>query len=322
MTEQQDDDPFAALRADDGDAAEPAPSRKAARRAQAETVQSETVQSETAQAESSAGEPAAAESPDLRRPRRKKRSIGSRVVGVFGELLITAGVLVLLFLGWQFSLNGIMLNNQQASDANDLAAGWATSAPSATSAPTPVATDPGTPAPAGFQYGEPPVMGAVENTESFAVMYVPRFGADFKKTIGEGVDPRAVLNNGGAGHYSNSQMPGEVGNFAIAAHRDGWGSPFLKINELQLGDKVYIETQDGWYTYTYRSSEYVTPFGVGVIDPVPQVPDATPVDRLITLTSCNPLYIASERIIAYGVLTDWTPRSVGAPAEIAAIVGA
>ncbi|MCS5723202.1 class E sortase [Herbiconiux sp. CPCC 203407] len=301
MTEQQDDDPFAALRADDGDAAEPVPSRKAARRAQAEA------------------EPAG--DADLRRPRRKKRSIGSRVVGVFGELLITAGVLVLLFLGWQFSLNGIMLNNQQASDANDLAAGWATSAPSATPVPSVTPTDPAALAPS-WPYGEPPVMGAVENTESFAVMYVPRFGADFKKTIAEGVDPRAVLNNGGAGHYSNSQMPGEVGNFAIAAHRDGWGSPFLKINELQLGDKVYIETQDGWYTYTYRSSEYVTPFGVGVIDPVPQVPDATPVDRLITLTSCNPLYIASERIIAYGVLTDWTPRSVGAPAEIAAIVGA
>ncbi|WP_291045350.1 class E sortase [Herbiconiux sp.] len=320
MTEQQDDDPFAALRADDGDAAEPAPSRKAARRAQAESVQSDAAPAENVQAENvQAG---TAESADLRRPRRKKRSIGSRVVGVFGELLITAGVLVLLFLGWQFSLNGIMLNNQQASDANNLAAGWATSAPPETPVPTPVATEPGAPAPADFQYGEPPVMGAIENTESFAVIYVPRFGADFKKTIAEGVDPRAVLNNGGAGHYSNSQMPGEVGNFAIAAHRDGWGSPFLKINELQLGDKVYIETQDGWYTYTYRSTEYVTPFGVGVIDPVPQVPDATPVDRLITLTSCNPLYIASERIIAYGVLTDWTPRSVGAPAEIAAIVGA
>ena len=256
------------------------------------------------------------------RQRRKKRSIGSRVVGVFGELLITAGVLVLLFLGWQFSLNGIMLNNQQASDANNLAQGWATAEPSTpVETPVPTPTDPTSVAPS-FPNGQPPVMGAVENTEAFAVMYVPRFGADFKKTIAEGVDPRAVLNNGGAGHYSNSQMPGDVGNFAVAAHRDGWGSPFLKINELQQGDKIYIETQDGWYTYTYRSSEYVTPFGVGVIDPVPQVPDATPVDRLITLTSCNPLYIASERIIAYGVLTDWTPRSVGAPAEIAAIVGA
>lgn len=266
-----------------------------------------------------------AEQPLRRRDRRAKpaakRSPVSKVVGVFGELLITAGVLVLLFLGWQFSLNGIMLSNQQASDANSLAQSWASEAPPAPT-PTEVPTEAPPTTAATFQYGEPPVIAAPGGGQGFAVMYVPRFGGDFKKTIAEGVDPRTVLNNGGAGHYSTTQMPGEVGNFAIAAHRDGWGSPFLKINELQLGDKIYIETQDGWYTYTYRSSEYVTPYGVGVIDPVPQDPDAVATDRLITLTSCNPLYIASERIIAYGVLTDWTPRSVGAPAEIAGIVGA
>ena len=116
-------------------------------------------------------------------------------------------------------------------------------------------------------------------------------------------------------------MPGEVGNFAIAAHRDGWGSAFIKINELQIGDPIYVETQDGWYTYRYRDTEYVTPYGVGVIDPVPQVEGATAVDRLITLTSCNPLYIASERIIAYGAFESWQPRSAGPPTEIASAVG-
>lgn len=257
--------------------------------------------------------------PPLRRPRKQKRSVFSRVVGVAGELLITAGVLVLLFLGWQFSINGIMLNNQQASDANTLSHSWAGDD---TNSPTPSSTESPAADVATFQYGEPPVIAAPAATEDFAVMYVPRFGADFKKTIAEGVDPRSVLNNGGAGHYPGTQMPGAVGNFAVAAHRDGWGSPFLKINELQVGDPIYVETQDGWYTYTFRGLEYVTPFGVGVIDPVPQVEGATPTDRLITLTSCNPLYIASERIIAYGVLTDWQPRSAGAPAEIAGIVGA
>ncbi|WP_084361426.1 class E sortase [Herbiconiux solani] len=256
----------------------------------------------------------------LKRPRRQKRSMVSRVVGVFGELLITAGVLVLLFLGWQFSLNGIMLSNQQASDANSLSQSWASDTP-ASEAPAPAPSSAAA-APSTFQYGEPPVLATPGNTQEFAVMYVPRFGSDFKKTIAEGVDPRTVLNKGGAGHYGTTQMPGQVGNFAVAAHRDGWGSPFLKINELQVGDPIYIETQDGWYTYTYRGSEYVTPYGVGVIDPVPQSPGATPTDRLITLTSCNPLYVASERIIAYGVLTDWTPRSAGAPAAIAGLVGA
>ncbi|MCS5735357.1 class E sortase [Herbiconiux daphne] len=265
--------------------------------------------------------PEGAQAP-MRRPRKKKRGVFSRIVGVFGELLITAGVLVLLFLGWQFSLNGIMLSNQQASDASSLSQSWASDTPAApASTPSPSASAAPTTAPS-FQYGDPPQLATPSNAQEFAVMYVPRFGSDFKKTIAEGVDPRSVLNNGGAGHYPSTQLPGQVGNFAIAAHRDGWGSPFLKINELQLGDSIYIETQDGWFTYTFRDLEYVTPFGVGVIDPVPQAAGTAPTDRLITLTSCNPLYIASERIIAYGVLTDWQPRSAGAPAEIAGLVGA
>ncbi|MCS5715894.1 class E sortase [Herbiconiux sp. CPCC 205716] len=261
---------------------------------------------------------------ELRRPRRQKRSPVSRVIGVFGELLITAGLLVLLFLGWQFTLNGVILSNQQASDADQLIDGWQNGGASdgATAAPVAPNTD-GTTASPAFAYGEPPAPDAAPgDAEEFAVVYVPRFGSDFKKTIAEGVDPRSVLNKGGAGHYTTTQMPGEVGNFAIAAHRDGWGSPFLKINELQLGDKIYVETQAGWYTYTFRGLEYVTPYGVGVIDPVPQVPNAAPTDRILTMTSCNPLYVASERIIAYSVLTDWTPRSVGAPAEISGLVGA
>jgi len=247
-----------------------------------------------------------------------RRSMATKVVGVFGELLITAGVFVLLFLGWQLWWNSIVLTNEQTSDASSLADDWKLPVVTGTTpTPTPTTTDTAAPA----NYGDPAVMGAPSTGTDFAILYVPRFGADFKRTVAEGVDPHTVLNKGGAGHYEDTQMPGEVGNFAIAAHRDGWGSAFIKINELQIGDPIYVETQDGWYTYRYRDTEYVTPYGVGVIDPVPQVEGATAVDRLITLTSCNPLYIASERIIAYGAFESWQPRSAGPPAEIASVVG-
>jgi sortase A len=249
-----------------------------------------------------------------------KRSVATKVVGVLGELLITAGVFVLLFLGWQLWWNSIVLTNEQASDATSLADDWKLPVVSGTTpTPSPSSSDPAVAAPA--NYGDPAVMGSPSAGADFAILYVPRFGADFKRTIAEGVDPHTVLNKGGAGHYEDTQMPGEVGNFAVAAHRDGWGSAFIKINELQVGDPIYVETQDGWYTYRYRDTEYVTPYGVGVIDPVPQVEGATAVDRLITLTSCNPLYIASERIIAYGAFESWQPRSAGPPAEIASVVG-
>jgi sortase A len=251
---------------------------------------------------------------------RQKRGLGSRIIGVAGELLITAGVFVLLFLGWQLWWNSIVLTNDQASSASTLADQWKTESPSASPTPTPSSTAPAAPtAPVG--QGEPIVMGEPSETTDFAILYVPRFGADFKRTITEGVDPKTVLNKGGAGHYPDTGMPGAVGNFAIAAHRDGWGSAFININELRIGDPIYVETQDGWYTYRFRSSEYVSPFGVGVIDPVPQSDGAPAADRLITLTSCNPLYIASERIIAYGVFESWQPRSAGPPADIAKIVG-
>ena len=247
-------------------------------------------------------------------------SVARAVVGVAGEVLITGGVLVFLFLGWQLWIQGIALNAAQSNDASGLSQQW--SAPTAgptVSAPTTAPSSgaaPGTPG-----ADAPPVMAAPAETKQFAVLYVPRFGADYKRTVAEGVDARTVLNAGGAGHYEQSQMPGAVGNFAIAAHRDGWGSPFIKINELQLGDAIYVETQDGWYTYRFRDLEYVTPEEVGVLSPVPQVTSVAATDRIITLTSCNPLYIASERIIAYGVLESFTPRSAGAPADIAGLTG-
>ena len=93
-----------------------------------------------------------------------------------------------------------------------------------------------------------------------------------------------------------------------------------EIEQLQLGDAIYIQTQDGWYTYRFRDFEHVTPETVGVLAAVPHHPDLQPTDRIVTLTSCNPLYSTAERIIAYGVLESWRPTTTGPPAEIADVV--
>ena len=37
----------------------------------------------------------------------------------------------------------------------------------------------------------------------------------------------------GPGHYVDSAMPGEQGNFALAGHRVGKGSPFLDLDQLR-----------------------------------------------------------------------------------------
>jgi len=232
---------------------------------------------------------------------------------VLGELLVTVGVLVLLFLGWQLWWNDAIMAGQQSRAASDLSARWLEEARATRGdADPPAPGDPG-----------PPVVDTADHAdgEAFAVMYVPRFGADSQRRIAEGTGLN-VLNSTelGVGHYPGTQMPGEVGNFAIASHRSAYGGGMHEIEQLQLGDAIYIQTGDGWYTYRFRDLEYVTPETVEVLAPVPHHPDMAPTDAIITLTSCNPLYSTAERIIAYGVLESWRPAAAGPPAEIADLV--
>lgn len=230
------------------------------------------------------------------------------MIGVLGELLITAGVLVLLFLGWQVWLGNLMISNTQSGEAQALSQSWQRGVPTTPPAPE------GRPDP-----GPPPVESAPANAEQFANLIVPRFGADYSRPVAEGID--ADVLRAGIGHYPGTQTPGEVGNAAFAAHRTGNGQPFFDIEKLQIGDSIYVEMAAGWLRYVVRSLEYVPPTGVGVLDPVPQSPGTAPTDRILTLTSCNPVFTASERIIVYSLYDTWYPRAGGPPPEIAALVG-
>lgn len=239
------------------------------------------------------------------------------ILGVFGELLITAGVVVLLFLGWQVWWNSLVLSGQQTSAAAAQSKAWTKQA-ATTPAPT------ATPTATGPSYGPPPVMDPVAAAKPFAVLYVPRFGPDYKRVIKETVDVETVLNSysSGIGHYPGTQMPGAVGNFAIAGHDSGWGNALIDVSKLELGDPIYIQTKDGWYTYRFRNFEYVQPSAVGVLLPVPRSAGVPPQDRIITITTCNPPFHAAERLIAYGLFDSWQPLSAGPPAAIAATVAA
>ncbi|MHC5794531.1 class E sortase [Lacisediminihabitans sp. FW035] len=247
--------------------------------------------------------------PSRSAPRKHRTRVS--IVGVLGELLITAGVLVFLFLGWQLWLNDLIVGADQNKAGAALAQGWDAGSPSHQHGTTPAT---------GF--GDPVVAVAPGDAVKFAVMYVPRFGADYARSISEGVETAKVLDKNGIGHYPGTQMPGQIGNFAVAAHRTTHGAPFKPLATLQVGDKIYVQTQDGYYTYEFRGLEYVRPTGVGVLDPVPQFSGVAPTDRILTMTSCNPMFSAAERIIAYASLESWQPTSAGAPAAISAIATA
>lgn len=229
------------------------------------------------------------------------------VVGVLGELLITAGALVLAFLGWQVWLGDIIVGGQLSDETQQQAAEWNADY---SDVPPSEAGDPGLTA-------DPPVAAAVGNAERFAHLIIPRFGGDYYRPIAEGIGTRDVLNKGNIGHYPTTQMPGAPGNFALASHRSSGGGNFHDIHQLLVGDHIYVETPDGWYQYEFRNLEYVRPTGVGVLNPVPQMEGMDATERYITLTTCNPFFSTAERLIAYGVFDQFYPREGGVPAEIA-----
>ena len=150
-------------------------------------------------------------------------------------------------------------------------------------------------------------------------MYIPRFGENYTRPIVEGTSAD-VLDTLGLGHYGNTSMPGAVGNFAVAGHRQTHGAVLDNIHTLVPGDRIYVQTRDGYYVYVFRNNRIVLPTEADVLLPVPNQPGVRPTERLLTMTSCNPRFGSEERIIAYSVLDHWQPASAGPPDEIGAQV--
>lgn len=264
----------------------------------------------------------------------RRRSRGARALGVTGEILLTAGVLVQLFWLWQVGVNDWLQGWTQSQAASEISQQWREDALTSPSQQAEVEADAEedvaesqTEDAAGAEVApsltEPPVMDSVATGSPFATLYVPRFGDNYQRVIAEGVDLATVLNSErlGIGRYEQSNALGELGNVALAAHRNSNGAPFGKITELRLGDRLYVETRDGWYSYVFRNHEYVRATEIAVLNPIPKVDDIVATDRLLTLTSCHPLFSTAERVIAYAVFDGWYPRESGPPSEIAHLAG-
>ncbi|MCL2463454.1 MAG: class E sortase [Micrococcales bacterium] len=253
--------------------------------------------------------------------RAKYRALGA--VGVSGELLITVGVLLIGFLVWQLWWTDLVTQNAQQQISQSLP--WTqlplAGGPAAGAGSSPAGADSGVKV-AVPQYSDPPVTDEPKYTvpaKAFAAMWVPRFGATWQANITEGTDKPNVLNKGFVGHYENTAMPGGVGNFAIAGHRTTYSKPFNLIATLQVGDAVVIRTPHTWYVYTVTSTEIVYPNQVEVLAPVPDHPGQTPTARMITMTSCTPMYSARQRYVVHGVLKYWANADDGSiPAELLA----
>ncbi|MEU5027068.1 class E sortase [Streptomyces milbemycinicus] len=228
-----------------------------------------------------------------RAARARKDSPAVIVSRVVGELFITVGVLMLLFVTYQLWWTNILAHQQANDAANSLQKKWDREGGAN--------RDPGT-----FSPGE-----------GFALLYIPKL--DVKAPIAEGISKQKVLDHGMVGHYGSGKlktaMPWDKkGNFALAGHRNTHGEPFRYINNLKPGDKIVVETQNAFFTYEMTSILPQTqPSNTGVIGPVPPGSGFTKPGRYITLTTCTPEFTSKYRMIVWGKMVDERPRSKGKP---------
>lgn len=235
--------------------------------------------------------------PSRRGKPKRKRTFWSYVQLVVGEILITAGLLIGGYVVWQVWWTSLMVN----AEASASIAAFQLEFPAGMSEPT-KRTD------------APPIVPQPEYGEVFGVLHVPRW--DYQQTpIAQGEDLE-VLNLGYAGHYVDTQLPGEIGNFALAGHRRTYGEVFTNITELQPGDPLVVETSSTFLVYEVTGYEIVLPHQSEVILPVPHHPEKVPEQRLMTLTTCDPDWGISHRYIVYSEFVYWTDKAEGTPSVV------
>lgn len=234
-----------------------------------------------------------------------KRSVMRSVVMILAEILLTVGLVCALYVVWMQWWTGVQSENRQIEERQSV--GWAQPASDGANAKI-----------AHPQQGDPPLQPEHASIgELIGRVYIPRFGDAWERNLVQGTD-LAELNLHGLGHYVDSQMPGQVGNFAIAGHRNGYGQPLGDVDKLQPGDAVVVRTKDYWYVYTYTNYTIVTPDETSVISANPEGPSAPPTKRLLTMTTCEPKYTApTHRWISFGEFKYWAKVSDGVPAELA-----
>lgn len=224
-----------------------------------------------------------------------------------GQTLITAGLVILLFVVYELWVTNLFNARTQHQLADQLDQEWA-------AGDDPLVSGPGLP---GQKIGDIPL------GDGIAKIRIPAFGLDWVKVVVEGADDAQLER--GPGHYTDTALPGEVGNFSIAGHRVSKGSPFLHLDMLKPGDAIVVETQGYFYTYRVLGDpesgdltagdpddipgrEIVSPSDTQVIAPVPDHPGRTPNRKMLTLTTCHPRFSAAQRMIIHAEMD-------GAPLE-------
>lgn len=222
--------------------------------------------------------------PRARRPRVLWAGLG----------LLAVGLVILGYVGWQLIGTNIVSERRQAELVEQLQQQWR--------------------APSGTEPEAAPHAGPDVGGPATALVRIPRFGDNYVMPMLEGIGDYELSR--GFGHYENSSDPGDVGNYAISAHRTTHGEPLREMPSLRPGDAVVIETRDAVYTYeldTNPNDLNVTFGSTWVLADRPINPDPDGVQpagspRLITMTTCSELFHTDYRMVVFGHLVERRAR--------------
>jgi LPXTG-site transpeptidase (sortase) family protein len=211
------------------------------------------------------------------RQRRPRRGRIAAAVGLLGELLITAGVLLALFVVYSLWWTNVLADREAKKQGDRVRREWA-------------------------QQKGP---GRLDTKDGIGFLHVPAMH-NGEVLVKKGTSTE-TLNDGVAGYYTKpvkSAMPWDKkGNFTLAAHRDGHGAKFHNIDKIHEGDPIVFETRDTWYIYkVYAELPETSKFNVRVLSPVPKESGKRKPGRYITLSTCTPVYTSRHRYIVWGEL--------------------
>lgn len=209
-------------------------------------------------------------------PRRARRRTAA-VVSVIGELLITAGVILGLFVAYSLWWTNVLADREAHHQGDRVRQNWA----------------------------KTPEKKELNTKDGIGFLHVPAMN-NGEVLVKKGTSPK-ILNDGVAGYYTKpvkSALPqDEKGNFTLAAHRDGHGAKFHNIDKLKKGDAIVYESQSTWYIYkVYATLPQTSKYNTDVLAKVPKESGKDEAGRYITLTTCTPVYTSSYRYIVWGEL--------------------
>ncbi|WP_372344367.1 class E sortase [Streptomyces sp. KL116D] len=199
-------------------------------------------------------------------------------VSVFGELLITAGVLLGLFVVYSLWWTNVMADRAADKQGDKVRDHWADNRGP----------------------------GALDTKDGIGFLHVPAMNKG--EVLVEKGTTSKVLNDGVAGYYTDpvkATLPtsGKDGNFSLAAHRDGHGAKFHNIDKISKGDPIVFETKDDWYVYkVFSILPETSKYNVDVIGQVPKESGVKKAGKYITLTTCTPVYTSRYRYVVWGEL--------------------